>query len=52
MNGIKEFIEFYGDKLPNPDQNPKQFAFYVKMYKFLKANERRKREITQTKTEG
>lgn len=29
---IKEFIEFFGGKLPDPVNYPKSFGFYVKMF--------------------
>ena len=34
----KEFIEMYGDIgiLPDPEHCPKEFEFYVELYKFIK----------------
>lgn len=29
---IKEFIEMFGSKIPNPEQYPKCFEHYWKMY--------------------
>jgi hypothetical protein len=33
---ILDMINYYGDRLPNPDTYPKTFMFYVQMYKYLK----------------
>lgn len=33
---INEMIEMFGDKLPNPIHYPIQFAYYAKLYKFIK----------------
>ena len=30
---IKEFINFFGSKLPNPTHYPMAFEFYIQMYK-------------------
>lgn len=32
----KEFLEYCENKYPNPDQNPKQFEFLLKSFKFHK----------------
>lgn len=29
---FQRMIEIYGDSLPNPEQEPLRFQFYVKMY--------------------
>ena len=41
----QEIVEFYvkmqehwGEKLPDPDVFPASFSYYVKLYKFLSAN--------------
>ena len=41
----QEIIDFYtkmqerwGDKIPDPDVFPASFSYYVKLYKFLSAN--------------
>jgi hypothetical protein len=34
---IEEFLEMYGDRLPNPDHCPKEFAYYVMLYKYSKS---------------
>lgn len=35
---IKEFLEYYeGRQLPNPEQEPIRFAFYVKMFRYWKS---------------
>ena len=31
-----EMIKMWGDKLPNPEQEPIRFAYYVRMYKYFK----------------
>lgn len=31
-------LEYFGE-LPNPEQEPKRFAHYVKMYRYYKARE-------------
>jgi hypothetical protein len=31
-----EMVEMWGDKLPNPEQEPIRFAYYVRMYKYYK----------------
>lgn len=31
--------EYFGDKLPNFEQEPRQFAYYVKLYRYY--NERK-----------
>ena len=33
---IIDMIDYYGDRLPDPDNYPKTFMFYIQMYKFLK----------------
>jgi len=30
---LNRMIEIYGDDLPNPEQEPKRFAYYVKLYR-------------------
>ena len=34
-----EMLEMWGDKLPNFEQEPRRFAFYVKMWKYAKSKE-------------
>jgi len=29
-----EMVEIFGDSLPNPEQEPVRFAYYVKLYKY------------------
>jgi hypothetical protein len=29
-----EMVEIFGDHLPNPEQEPIRFAYYVKLYKY------------------
>jgi hypothetical protein len=31
-----EMVQMWGDKLPNPEQEPIRFAYYVRMYKYFK----------------
>lgn len=31
-----EMVERYGDKLPNPDHEPKQFQYYIKLFLYDK----------------
>jgi hypothetical protein len=33
---IKEFLEEYEDRIPNPTHYPKQFMYYWNMFKFNK----------------
>ena len=33
---IEEFLKMYGDRLPNPEHCPKEFEYYVKLYKYVK----------------
>jgi hypothetical protein len=33
---IKEFLEMYGDRIPNPEHCPIQVEYYVRLYKFIK----------------
>lgn len=33
---FNEFLEMFGDKLPNPDMYPQIFKFYIKMFKHVK----------------
>ena len=35
-DAIKEFLEMYGDRLPDPEHCPREFEYYVKLYKFIK----------------
>lgn len=39
----KEILEFYndmcehyGDSMPNPEHEPRRFAFYVKLFKYIR----------------
>lgn len=33
---VIEFLEYFENKVPNPENYPAAFEFYVKMYKFHK----------------
>lgn len=41
-----KMIKEFGDKLPSPNHCPKEFEYYVKLYKY---SERRKNEIGSQK---
>lgn len=34
-----EMVDMFGDNLPDPDHYPKTFAYFVKLYKYLKAKQ-------------
>ena len=36
VKAYEEMVEMWGDNLPNFEHHPIQFAYYVRMYKFLK----------------
>jgi len=36
QKAYEDMIEMWGDKLPNYEHEPLRFAFYVRMYKYLK----------------
>lgn len=33
---IQEFLDMFGDRLPDPKHHPRQFQFYVLLYKHIK----------------
>jgi len=33
---VKEFLRMYGDRLPNPENCPREFEYYVKLYKYYR----------------
>lgn len=33
---FKEFIEYFGDSLPNPEHYPNSFYHYIRLFKHLK----------------
>ena len=35
----EELVEYYGDKLPNPEHYPRQFAQCVKLWRYYKSKE-------------
>lgn len=37
LAAYEEMVDIWGDKLPNPDHEPKRFAFYVRMYQYFKS---------------
>ena len=36
---VKEFIEYWGDKLPHPVHEPIKFKYYMNLYKHIKGIE-------------
>jgi hypothetical protein len=42
LKAYEEIVQEWGDKLPNPEHEPRRFAYYVNMYKYFK--ERNKHE--------
>ena len=36
---VQQIQELFGDRIPNPEQYPRGFAYYVKLYKHLKSLE-------------
>lgn len=42
---IKQFLTFYKNEVPNINQEPKRFAFYLKMWKY--AESRKKSEVVK-----
>jgi hypothetical protein len=36
QKAYEEMFEMWGDKLPNYEHEPLRFAYYVRMYKYLK----------------
>ena len=41
-----EMVDWWGDKLPNPEHEPKRFDYYVRMYRYLKERENAIRPTT------
>ena len=39
IKAYEEMVELWGDDLPNPEQEPRRFAFYVRMYQYFKSKE-------------
>jgi|GEM_PF-6248313 hypothetical protein len=37
---LREMLEMF-DKLPNPEQYPRQFDYYLRMYQFYKTHSRK-----------
>jgi hypothetical protein len=36
---ISEFLEYYKDSnIPNPEHNPIEFSYYVRLFKYYKKN--------------
>jgi hypothetical protein len=33
---FKEMVEMFGDDLPNPEQEPVRFRYYIKLYNYEK----------------
>jgi hypothetical protein len=36
---VKEFIDYWGDTLPDPVHEPIRFSYYIKLYKHIKGIE-------------
>lgn len=36
---IEKFAEHFGDKLPDPQHYPHQFAYYVRLWNYMKTKE-------------
>jgi hypothetical protein len=36
-DAYNEMVEWWGDKMPNFEHEPLRFAYYVRMYKYLKS---------------
>lgn len=34
----EEMMKMFGDKIPDPDHSPREFAFFVKLYQHCKKN--------------
>ena len=34
---VEEFLEYFGDKLPDPEHEPKKFEWFVKVWKFYQS---------------
>ena len=34
LKAYEEMVKEWGDSLPNPEHEPRRFAFYVKMWKY------------------
>lgn len=34
LNHYAEMVDIYGDLLPDPEQQPIEFAYFVKLYKY------------------
>ena len=40
MTEIEEFLEYYKDTdLPNPEHEPRRFAYYVLMFRYWKSKQ-------------
>lgn len=39
LDFYNELVEHYGDSLPNFEHEPRQFAYCVKLYKYLKGRQ-------------
>lgn len=44
LEKYNELVEMFGDKLPNPEQYPRCFGYYVKMYNYRKCLEKGEEE--------
>lgn len=39
MNMYNEMVEYYGDRLPNFEHYPRQFAYCVRLWKYYKSKQ-------------
>ena len=44
-----EMVEMYGDKLPNPEHEPRQFQYYIKLYKNINVAKNNFKRINKIK---
>ena len=35
LDFYQKLVDEYGDKLPNPDHHPKQFEYFVRLYRHV-----------------
>lgn len=42
---FNELLNTFGNKLPNHEQYPKQFEYYVKLYKYYQDRKKKSQEL-------
>lgn len=40
LEHYQRMVDIYGDNLPNPEQEPIRFQYYVKLYKYYNMEQR------------